>query len=135
MKKILALMALVISISVLAAFAGFRGSAPVDAYQPMEGGLPLEFTNNSGYEIKHIFISEAGRDCWSEDLLKGHTLKKEEIFNLDINRRKILGLVDFKIVYSSGEEKIWQKLPILEIFEITNREDGDPDYDRIKLGA
>lgn len=42
---------------------------------------------------------------------------------------------DIKIIYSSGKEKIWKKLPILEIFEITDKKDGEPVYERIKLGA
>ncbi len=85
--------------------------------------------------IYAIFISETGRNIWSENLLKDKALNDGENASLDIRRKNILGLTDIKIIYSSGKEKIWKKLPILEIFEITDKKDGEPVYERIKLGA
>lgn len=135
MKKISAIAALVLYIFALPAFADVCSTVPPAAEQPVEKSLPLDFTNNYGSDIKYIFISDTGRDSWSGDLLKGNPLKKGGTTSLDINRNNILGLADLKIVYHSGKETIWQKLPILEIFEITHREDGKPDYERLKLGT
>ena len=100
-----------------------------------EKGIPLEFINSSGSEINGIFLSETGRNIWSENLLKDTSLKNGENAGLDIKRESILGLTDIKIIYSSGKERIWKKLPILEIFEITNKKNGEPGYERIKPGA
>lgn len=109
---------------------------PSPTEDPQQGNtFSLEFINYSGSEIKGIFISETGRDIWSENLLDDSPLKNGDRASLDINRENRIGLADIKIIYSSGKEKFWEKLPILEIFEITDKKDGEPGYERIKLGA
>ena len=135
MKKIPALTAVIFLLLALPAFADVCSTtAPAEEKQE-EAGIPLEFINSSGSEINAIFISETGRNIWSENLLKETPLKDGADASLDIKRKSILGLTDMKIIYSSGKEKIWRKLPILEIFEITDKKEGEPLYERIKLGA
>lgn len=135
MKKIPALAAIIFLFLALPAFAEVCSAVPPAEEKQEEAGVPLEFINLSGSGIDAIFISETGRDIWSENLLKDTALNDGENASLDIRRKNILGLTDIKIIYSSGKEKIWKKLPILEIFEITDKKDGEPGYERIKLGA
>lgn len=135
MKKIPVLAAIIFLILALPAFAEVCSTTLPAEEKQEETGIPLEFINGSGSEINAIFISESGRNIWSENLLKETPLKDGEDSSLDIRRKNILGLSDIKIIYSSGREKIWKKLPILEIFEITDKKDGEPGYERIKLGA
>jgi len=134
MKKIPALAAIIFLFLALPAFAEVCSTTSPAEEQQEEKGIPLEFINRSGSEIKGIFISETGRNLWSENLLRDTALNDGEDASLDIRRRNILGLTDIKIIYSSGKVKIWKKLPILEIFEITDKKDGKPGYERIKLG-
>lgn len=135
MKKIPVLAAIIFLFLALPAFAEVCSTTPPAEEQQEETGIPLEFKNSSGSVINAIFISETGRNIWSENLLKDKALNDGENASLDIRRKNILGLTDIKIIYSSGKEKIWKKLPILEIFEITDKKDGEPGYERIKLGA
>ena len=135
MKKIPAIAVIISLFLALPAFAEVCAATPPAEEQKEENGIPLEFRNKSGAEIKEIFISETARNAWSENLLKDTPLKNGEDTSLYIRRENILGLTDIKIIYSSGREKIWKKLPILEIFEITDKKDGEPGYERIKLGA
>lgn len=135
MKKIPAFAAIIFLIFALPAFAEVCSTTTPAEEKQEEKGIPLEFINSSGSEINAIFISETGRNIWSENLLKETPLKDGEDTSLDIRRKNILGLSDIKIIYSSGKERIWKKLPILEIFEITDKKDGEPGYERIKLGA
>lgn len=135
MKKIMTLAAIVFIFLALPALAEVCSTQSPAEDPSEENGLPLEFINSSGSEITGIFISETGRNIWSENLLKETTLKNGKDASLNIKRDSILGLTDIKIIYSSGKERIWKKLPILEIFEITNKKNGEPDYERIKLGA
>ncbi len=135
MKKIPALAAIIFLFLALPAFAEVCSTTSPAEEQQEEKGIPLEFINRSGSEIKGIFISETGRNLWSENLLRDTALNDGEDASRDIRRRNILGLTDIKIIYSSGKVKIWKKLPILEIFEITDKKDGEPGYERIKLGA
>ena len=133
--KIPALAVLFFLLLALPALAEVCNNAPPVEGQPVDKGFPLKFINDSGSDIEGIFISETGRNAWSENLLKKHPLKDGEDTSLDIKRDSILGLTDIKIIYSSGKESIWKKLPILEIFGITGKSDGEPVYERIKLGA
>jgi len=135
MKKIPVFAAIIFLFLALPAFAEVCSTTPPAEEQQEETGIPLEFKNSSGSVIYAIFISETGRKIWSENLLKDKALNDGENASLDIRRKNILGLTDIKIIYSSGKEKIWKKLPILEIFEITDKKDGEPGYERIKLGA
>ena len=135
MKKIPAIAVIISLFLALPAFAEVCAATPPAEEQKEENGIPLEFRNKSGAEIKEIFISETARNAWSENLLKDTPLKNGEDTSLYIRRENILGLTDIKIIYSSGTERIWKKLPILEIFEITHKNNGEPAYERIKLGA
>lgn len=135
MKKIPVLAAIIFLFLALPAFAEVCSTTPPAEEQQEEKVIPLEFINSSGSVINAIFISETGRNIWSENLLKDTALNDGEGASLDIRRKSILGLTDIKIIYSSGKEKIWKKLPILEIFEITDKKGGEPGYERIKLGA
>lgn len=135
MKKISILAAAALLSLILPAFAEVCATMPPAEEQQEGKDIPLGFVNSSGSEIKAIFLSQTGRDAWSQNLLKDGPLKSGGQTDLDIRRESILGLSDIKIIYSSGEEKLWKKLPVLEIFEITNKKDGEPGYERIKLGA
>lgn len=135
MMKISALAVVIFLFLALPVLAETCSTQPPAEDQPEKEGLSLEFINSSGSDIKEIFISETGRNIWSENLLKDTPLKNGENAGLDIKRESILGLTDIKIIYSSGKERIWKKLPILEIFEITNKKNGEPCYERIKPGA
>ena len=135
MKKIPAIAVIISLFLALPAFAEVCAATPPAEEQKKENGIPLEFRNNSGAEIKEIFISETARNAWSQNLLKDTPLKNGEDTSLYIRRENILGLTDIKMIYSSGKERIWKKLPILEIFEITHKNNGEPAYERIKLGA
>ena len=135
MKRRAVITAVIFLLLALPAFAEVCATTPPAEEQTEETGIPLKFINTSGADINGIFISETGRNAWSENLLKAGPLKNGEDASLDIKRDKILGLTDIRIIYFSGEERIWIKLPILEIFQITDRKNGEPAYERIKLGA
>ncbi len=135
MKRTVVIAAVIFLLLALPAYAEVCATTPAAEEQTEENGIPLKLINTSGTDINGIFISETGRNAWSKNLLKVSPLKNGEDASLDIKREKILGLTDIRIIYSSGGERIWIKLPILEIFEITHKKNGEPAYERIKLGA
>ena len=135
MKRTVVIAAVIFLLLVLPAYSEVCATTPAAEEQTEENGIPLKLINTSGTDINGIFISETGRNAWSKNLLKVSPLKNGEDASLDIKRDKILGLTDIRIIYSSGGERIWIKLPILEIFEITHKKNGEPAYERIKLGA
>lgn len=94
---------------------------------------PLEIVNESGVEITSLRISYTGREKWSENCVNS-PIPFGGKAELDIGRAAILGISDIKIT-AGGEEILWRRLPILEIFSITVNEKFEPQYERIKLGA
>ncbi|MCE5202139.1 MAG: hypothetical protein LLF78_06490 [Synergistaceae bacterium] len=104
-----------------------------------DSGIPDEeallFINDSEFVIKGIYILRIGTENWSENLLGDKPLKKREKRKLDISRSSLFGFYDMKIVYGSGIETIWKKLPITEIFSITHNSGGTPEYEQICLST
>ncbi len=95
----------------------------------------LEIINEYDLKIKGIYLLQTGTDKWSENILGNDPLEKGKRRYLDIGRKSILGLCNLKIVDGSGKEKIWERLPILEIFSIKFNRMGDIEYERIKLSS
>ena len=78
MKKIPAIAVIICLLLAVPAFAEVCPATPPEEGQSAKKELPLEFRNDSGAEITSIFISQTGRDAWSEDLLKDIPLKNGE---------------------------------------------------------
>ena len=99
---------------------------------PMES---LGFTNRSGFTITSIHLSQPGEDRWSPDLLGGTPLPNGEKRAIKLNRGLLPGASSFRIIYEDGREKIWPRLPLRNIFDITNGPGGKPSYDLIPVGS
>jgi len=95
----------------------------------------LEFINASGAVIGGIYIRRIGSEVWSDNILGDKPLGIGEKRKLDISRQAIIGLCDIRLVYGSGKERIWDRLPLAEIFSITHKIDGLPEYERIRLST
>ena len=124
-REILSFFIITLALLVLPAFVCFHAAAASD--------WPLEIVNESGVEITSLRISYTGREKWSENCVNS-PIPFGGKAELDIGRAAILGISDIKIT-AGGEEILWRRLPILEIFSITVNEKFEPQYERIKLGA
>ena len=124
-RKILSFFIITLALLVLPAFGRVHAAAASD--------WPLEIVNESGVEITSLRISYTGREKWSENCVNS-PIPFGGKAELDIGRAAILGISDIKIT-AGGEEILWRRLPILEIFSITVNEKFEPQYERIKLGA
>ena len=124
-RKILSFFIITLALLVLPAFVCVHAAAASD--------WPLEIVNESGVEITSLRISYTGREKWSENCVNS-PIPFGGKAELDIGRAAILGISDIKIT-AGGEEILWRRLPILEIFSITVNEKFEPQYERIKLGA
>ncbi|WP_294193499.1 hypothetical protein [uncultured Cloacibacillus sp.] len=124
-REILSFFIITLALLVLPAFVCVHAAAASD--------WPLEIVNESGVEITSLRISYTGREKWSENCVNS-PIPFGGKAELDIGRAAILGISDIKIT-AGGEEILWRRLPILEIFSITVNEKFEPQYERIKLGA
>jgi hypothetical protein len=95
----------------------------------------LEFINASGTVIEGVYVRRIGSEVWSDNLLGEKPLGIGEKRKLNISRSSIIGLCDIRLVYGSGKERIWGRLPLAEIFSITHKIDGLPEYERIRLST
>lgn len=124
-RKILSFFIITLALLVLPALGRVTAAAASD--------WPLEIVNESGVEITSLRISYTGREKWSENCVNS-PIPFGGKAELDIGRAAIIGISDIKIT-AGGEEILWRRLPILEIFSITVNEKFEPQYERIKLGA
>jgi|GEM_PF-475726 len=95
----------------------------------------LEIINQSDTAINGIYITTGESGRWSDNLIGESPLKTGQSAYVDIGRASIPGYCSMKIVYDSKEEKIWERLPITEIYSIKISRNNAPEYERIRPGT
>ena len=121
--------------SALTVYAAECGPAASQTNIAPDDPYALEFINQSDLGIKGIYIEPAGSDKWSENFIQDTILRTGEKLYLDIGRTSIQGFCSLKIVYESNEEKIWENMPIVEIYSIKHNKNRELEYERIKPGT
>jgi hypothetical protein len=74
--------------------------------------------NETGLEIKEVYVSESGNDEWEEDILGKDTLDSGESVAITFHRKRADNW-DIKIVFSNGKSNFWRKLNLSEITDVT----------------
>lgn len=74
----------------------------------------ITVVNSTGYTISEIYISPAYSRSWEEDVLHRNVLDDGEEFVIDFRRSEDTCDWDLKVIYSDGEEAIWDGLDLCE---------------------
>lgn len=72
----------------------------------------ITLVNSTGYTISEIYISAATSGSWEEDVLDWNVLGDGEEFEVDFRRADNTCDWDLKVVYTDGEEAIWDGLDL-----------------------
>jgi hypothetical protein len=78
----------------------------------------FELHNETGQEIKEVYVSPTGVDEWEEDILGTDTLAAGDSVNISFTRRQE-DMWDIKVVFRSGKSSIWTKLNLSQITDVT----------------
>jgi len=113
LKALIAILALSVML-VPAAFAQTRNF--VSAANQNQQDFTLH--NETGLEVKEVYISPTATENWEEDILGTDTLESGDSVNISFTRRQE-DMWDMKVVFRSGKSNIWTKLNLSKITDVT----------------
>lgn len=94
---------------------GMTGSAV------LAGDADFTLVNQTGYDLREVYISPANRNSWGRDRLGKDTLddKKSRLFTFSDNANCVQ---DLKVVFDDDDSvSIWKNLDLCEINKLTIR--------------
>ena len=74
--------------------------------------------NETGQEVKEVYVSPTATDEWEEDILGTDTLATGESVDISFTRRHE-DMWDMKVVFRNGKSSVWTKLNLSQITDIT----------------
>ena len=74
----------------------------------------ITIENSTGYTISEIYISPARSSEWEEDVLDWDVLQNGQEVKIDFKRSANTCDWDLKVVYSDGDEAVWDGLDLCE---------------------
>jgi len=74
--------------------------------------------NETGQEVKEVYVSPTATDEWEEDILGTDTLATGESVDISFTRRRE-DMWDLKVVFRSGKSSVWTKLNLSQITDVT----------------
>ncbi len=76
--------------------------------------------NETGYEIKEVYVSPHKSDNWEEDVLGQDTLEDGKALKIRFNRANKTCLWDLKVIYAIDNSKAtWAKIDLCTVSKIT----------------
>ena len=74
--------------------------------------------NETGVEIKEVYISPTSAEKWEEDILGTDTLASGDTVDISFTRRNE-DMWDMKVVFRNGKSNVWTKLNLSKITDVT----------------
>lgn len=74
--------------------------------------------NETGLEIKEVYVSPTTTEEWEEDILGADTLESGDSVDISFSRRRE-DMWDMKIVFRNGKSNVWTKLNLSRITDVT----------------
>ena len=74
--------------------------------------------NETGLEIKEVYISATGNENWEEDILGTDTLVSGDHVDISFSRRHE-DMWDMKVVFRNGKSNVWTKINLSQITDVT----------------
>lgn len=90
-----------------------------------QGKQDFTFINKSGKDVLELYVSPASSDDWEEDILGKDVLPNGESTTIHFSRREKAAKWDIKAIDENHKEHKQYNLNLLEISEITVRDNGD----------
>ena len=100
-------------VGMVALWCGMAGSAA------MAGDADFTLVNQTGYDLREVYISPANRNSWGRDRLGKDTLdnNKSRLFTFSDNANCVQ---DLKVVFDDDDSSsIWKGLDLCEINKLT----------------
>lgn len=115
LKAIVAIFALSV---MLASTAFARGTTRTFVNAASQNKQDFTLHNETGQEIKEVYVSPTEADEWEEDILGVDTLAADDSVDISFTRRHE-DMWDIKVVFRSGKSSVWTKLNLSKITDVT----------------
>lgn len=84
--------------------------------------LDFKLVNQTGYDIKDVFIAPSKSDHWGEDVMEGDILKNGAAVDLEFHPKEKSKLWDMRVGwsgYDASEDVMWTQLDLSQINKLT----------------
>ena len=115
-RRFKALFAVLAIAMMLASIASAQGVAFVSTAVQNKQDFTLH--NETGLEIKEVYVSPTEAEDWEEDILGTDTLATGESVDISFTRRHE-DMWDIKVVFRNGKANTWNKLKLSQITDVT----------------
>lgn len=85
---------------------------------PNQNKQDFTLHNETGQEIKEVYVSPTAADEWEEDILGEDTLESGGSVDISFSRRHE-DRWDIKVVFRNGKSNVWTKLNLSQITDVT----------------
>ena len=81
----------------------------------------FRLVNRTGYTVDQVYVSPSRADDWEEDVMGRDQLADDDSVDISFSDRSKGCMYDLKLVYTDGEEAVWDKLNLCEVSKISVR--------------
>lgn len=94
------------------AATGLLGLAAIPAWAQMFEKITI--VNSTGYTINEVYVTPSNERTWQEDVMARDTLPDGQEVEIDFRRSENSCNWDLMVVYSDGEEAVWNGLNLCQ---------------------
>jgi hypothetical protein len=85
-----------------------------------EAKQDFDLVNQTGYQIKAVYVSPGKSDDWEEDVLGEDLLDQGDTWQIRFHRSEKTCHWDLKVVYADdGSSAVWQNIDLCSVDKIT----------------
>ncbi len=88
------------------------------------GDQDFVLVNKTGYDIDEVYVAPANEKEWGEDIMGKDTLDNGDKVTIEFSHKEKECAWDMRIVFSDGEEAVWEDFDLCKVREITLRYEG-----------
>ncbi|MBK5254658.1 MAG: argininosuccinate lyase [Vicinamibacteria bacterium] len=88
------------------------------------GDQDFVLINKTGYDIDEVYVAPAHQKTWGDDVMDQDTLDNGQNVTIEFAHKEKDCVWDMRIVFSDGEEAIWEGFDLCTIHQITLRYAG-----------
>ena len=90
----------------------------------LAGDQDFVLFNRTGYDIDEVYVALPNQKDWGEDIMESDTLDNGQKVTIQFSHKEKECNWDMRIVFSDGEEAIWEDFDLCTVSEITLRYEG-----------
>jgi|CXWL01.1.fsa_nt_gi hypothetical protein len=90
----------------------------------LAGDQDFVLINRTGYDIDEVYVALPNQKDWGEDIMESDTLDNGQRVTIQFSHKEKECNWDMRIVFSDGEEAIWEDFDLCTVSEITLRYEG-----------